>query len=145
MPSVSTLAPQAAVGDNVYVFTYGNPTTSRNYFHLIQSTGIDTWCDLSAINTSIQGDPSIDGGAAGWGGLTPIQAYQIDSKIDDGMPFTGNVTADAVVNQAVAYNLAPALAPAAGVCVSNASGNPYNITPSTGGNSVACDTSFGFQ
>jgi hypothetical protein len=37
------------------------------------------------------GTPSVSQGCS-QGGLAPIQAQSIDSKIDDGMPFTGNIT-----------------------------------------------------
>jgi len=59
--------------------------------------------------------------------ITPQDALSIDSKMDDGLPYFGNV-----------LNWSGAAAPAAGVCVSNASGNPYNTTTNTYANTPAC-------
>lgn len=68
--------------------------------------------------------------------LTPQEAYNLDQKMDDGIPATGSSRA---MSSATTLNTvsAPA-APAAGVCVSNAAGNPYNSTTEAFANTPSC-------
>lgn len=91
--------------------------------------------------------------------LTPSDAYAIDSKMDDGTPLSGTVTArnvnfyyDTVTTlpcSTPSYTVtcapgtsAPA-APSNGVCVSNAAGNPYN--GGTGAEVLGCSLRFTFN
>jgi len=57
--------------------------------------------------------------------LSPSTAYYIDTKLDDGMPQTGIARAITHITQLDGY--ATPAAPAAGVCVSNAATDPYNM------------------
>jgi prepilin-type N-terminal cleavage/methylation domain-containing protein len=65
--------------------------------------------------------------------ITPQDAMNIDTKMDDGKPFTGSIWGSPFY--------APS-APASGVCVSNATGNPYNTTNSTYANVPSCYVQF---
>jgi len=70
--------PQAKIGNGAYVYAWSN--TGINYFGLSTISSVGTVC----------------AGCLSWGsnsniGLTVRQAYNIDTKIDDGMPETGNV------------------------------------------------------
>jgi len=73
------------------------------------------------------------------GYITPMDAYSIDTKIDDGYPLSGTVE---ITNGITSLNSAPPLiapaAPAPGVCVSNvpATGS-YNIAGSANADSYA--------
>jgi len=59
--------------------------------------------------------------------VSPQDSYYYDSKMDDGMPLLGNVQAITSANpQRFDVAITPA-APAAGVCVTNGAGNPYNV------------------
>jgi len=89
-----------------------------NYFsplYLFRATGVDS-------NGFIHGNST-----AG----TPMEAYTIDIKIDDGYPLTGVVTMVAPDVWPLPPPLATPAAPAPGVCVSNATVPPsYNINGS---------------
>ncbi len=129
--TISSL-PVATIDDRDIITVYGDISKARNFFQIIGG--------VTAIN-----DVGTLAGARA--GLTPIQAQAIDTKVDDGLPLTGNVTARdvTVYTNANVYQSTPALAtaaaPANNVCVSNVD-STYNITPSTGGNTVGCSIRF---
>ena len=119
----TALVPAARIGDSNVISVHGNTSDSKNYFAILGNvTAISS--STGFLNASRHA-------------ITPMQSYNIDTKTDDGQPFTGAVTAR---NYAAVSTGAPALvtaaAPATGVCVSNATGNPYNV--STGANTIAC-------
>ncbi len=67
--------------------------------------------------------------------MSPQDTMSIDSKLDDGKPLSGEV----FVNPW----FAPA-APAAGVCISNAAGTPYNTSTPAYAGTPACELWFKF-
>jgi len=88
-PSVDAYLPQAKLGNGNYVYAYsgglrdlniqaaavkGVQADNTNYFGVSQ---------FQKINTLLYSNP----------GMTVAQAYAIDSKMDDGMPQSGRVTA----------------------------------------------------
>jgi len=89
----------------------------------------------------------INVGAMSWNGtqinaFTPAEAYAIDAKIDDGWPRSGDVGAESNEGGVISTPAFP-LAPADGVCISNAAGNPYNLNY-TWGATPSCDLLFKF-
>jgi prepilin-type N-terminal cleavage/methylation domain-containing protein len=87
---ISALLPQAKIGSGNYIYVYGlgGPSLawqmtgglgwslpSFNAFALAQVTGIGAW------GTTLATQP----------GLTVAQAYAMDKKTDDGMPFSGRI------------------------------------------------------
>ena len=116
------LMPVLKSNTNVFVIAYSDLTENQNYFTFYSGiTAIGVWGTYTGV------------GAA----FTPMQAYSIDSKIDDGTPFGGQVTARYNGDSATNPLSTPA-APANGVCVSNATGNPYNTKSASGGDFVSC-------
>ncbi len=91
--------------------------------------------------------------------VAPRDGYAIDSKIDDGMPLSGTITARNVNFYYDTLNTPPCAtpsytvtcapgtstpaAPSNGVCVSNAAGNPYNN--GTGAEVLGCSLRFIFN
>ncbi len=128
--AVRTLLPQAkyGMGNSIVVYNRGG----LNYYQVMAGpTSIENWGGNTGSSAAA---------------ITPIDAKAIDAKIDDGLPLSGLVLARTrshhYADPAVAATPA---APAAGVCVSNASGNPYNVSADTGGESLACSLSFPFN
>ena len=81
-------------------------------------------------------------------GLTPIQAYNMDVKLDDGMPVTGIVQAQAIT----ALNTAPTAAAtttaakcAVGDTVGTNPADTYNRNTASGGNDPSCGLRFRFN
>lgn len=121
-PTPRDLMPVLKRNNNVYVVAYSDFAENQNYFAFYSGiTAIAGYGEYTGI------------GAA----FTPMQAYSIDSKMDDGTPLGGQVTARYNADSPTNPPSVPA-APANGVCVSNATGNPYNTLPDSGGNTVAC-------
>lgn len=73
-PSIQNWLPNAKIGQSVYVYIIG--TAGINYFVISTVTKIG-WNIESSLNP----------------GVTVQQAYNIDKKIDDGLPLSGSVTA----------------------------------------------------
>lgn len=84
-PAIKDWLPAAKLGQNNYVYVYS--LVGANFFGVSTVTKIG-W--------------SIDGTATP--GMTVQQAYNIDTKIDDGLPQSGNVTACYVNSQAAGGN-----------------------------------------
>jgi prepilin-type N-terminal cleavage/methylation domain-containing protein len=79
--------PTAKVGSGVYVYVYSN--NGVNYF------------GLSYVNAVWLLAGGLDFGEAGWNntpGVSVSQAFAIDQKIDDGLPQSGNVTAQYLID-----------------------------------------------
>lgn len=122
--------PQAKIGDQNVITVYGDANVGRNFF--ITLGKVD---GISNFGYYYYGTSGSIGNT-----FTPFQALNVDTKIDDGKPLTGLVTARIYYNQNVLSNSLPtAAAPALGVCVSNATDNPYNIDKTLGGNYLACN------
>lgn len=82
------------------------------------------------------GDTSFNAGVRSYSNrISPIDAMAIDTKTDDGKPFTGLTFGR--------WYSAPQ-APANGVCVTTGTGNPYNTTTSSYANTPSCYMSFKF-
>ncbi len=117
--------PKAKIAGNIIIIT-ADYVESQHYFQMLG--GVTAFGTLGQY-TGLKG------------GLTPIQAQNIDVKIDDGRPLTGTVQARDIAGFTTPWGQIPAAAtPAApnnGVCVSNAN-SEYNTSPSTGGDSLAC-------
>jgi len=86
-PSLNNYFPTAKLGQGNYVVvwsgglntTFNNLGDSRNYFTITGISSLLLQQDWSTVYPPVMG-------------LTVAQAYAIDSKIDDGLPQTGNVT-----------------------------------------------------
>jgi prepilin-type N-terminal cleavage/methylation domain-containing protein len=150
-PSISAFLPTAKIDNNqgyVYVYSYNG----ANYFGLAPVY----------ILYSYSGDGYVTASSNNSGSLTPQQAYAIDTKIDDGMPLTGNVTAvyvaccsasDLPGSNDVTYagngSAASASNPMwSGACFDNRSTPGVQPTYSlleNGGQNVQCELSFKFM
>jgi prepilin-type N-terminal cleavage/methylation domain-containing protein len=133
--SVGLYLPQAKIGQGNYIYAWSYPTPvgftppNTNLYGLSAVSGIAN----AACSWCIASNP----------GLTALQAYAIDNKIDDGMPRTGRVTAiyaDYVTFTWVGWSPNAAAASSA-TCFDTTS-----WTYSTGqGNALNCALSFRFQ
>lgn len=130
--------PKLKVGSSSYVTAYTDFTEGKNYFIAYGNVEVIGGYGNFLVNATASG------WAAALAPFTPLQAYSIDAKIDDGTPLGGLVTARYNMNYNSPYSipLSTPAAPASGVCVSNATGNPYNTGSTTGGNTAACVIQF---
>ncbi len=119
--AIATFLPTLKIRESGFIHTAG--INGRNFFYLSNPTAI-------IVTTGALTE------AASSGTLTPIEAENIDAKVDDGGTNTGIIRAYDDLVDATAETAATNAAPAAGVCVSNAAGIPYNLT--VGGDTVAC-------
>jgi len=151
-PPLSAFYPPAKIGNGNYVYVYsggpgnGNgaaPTNmdGNNYFGITNITNITSNMYLTAT-----------------AGLTVQQAYNIDTKVDDGIPTTGNVTAVvlfhlfaewvSIINGSPSTLSPPTQTPAAAAdCFDNGnvSGAPEHYsTEYNFGSNVNCSLSFRF-
>ena len=76
--AIASLIPTAKIGNGNYIYVYNY--TSVNYFGI---SAVIPYPGTTTIGGVIDSNP----------GLTVAQAAAIDSKIDDGLPQTGNVLA----------------------------------------------------
>jgi prepilin-type N-terminal cleavage/methylation domain-containing protein len=136
-----TIIPAAKIGSGNGITVFSDSNT--NYFMILANVArIDT------IGRPYDSGGNLDNNLKA---ITPFEALAIDTKMDDGQPLTGIVTARGLTagyNLSVAPSvraLATPAAPATGVCVSNASGNPYNVNAATGGASPACTLQLRFN
>jgi prepilin-type N-terminal cleavage/methylation domain-containing protein len=116
--AVAAMVPTLKLRDSADIHATG--IGGRNYFYIAAITA-------AAITTGVPTE-----GAS----LSPIEAENIDSKVDDGGTNTGIIRAYDTLGGATGETAATNAAPAAGVCVSNAAGIPYNLT--VGADSVSC-------
>jgi prepilin-type N-terminal cleavage/methylation domain-containing protein len=116
--AVAAMLPTLKLRDSADIHSTG--IGGRNYFYIAAITA-------AAVTTGLPTETSA---------LSPIEAENVDSKVDDGGTNTGIIRAYDDLADATAEIAATAAAPAAGVCVSNAAGNPYNLT--VGADSVSC-------
>jgi prepilin-type N-terminal cleavage/methylation domain-containing protein len=130
--AASKLIPVAKIGNGNFITVYGRRDDRKNYYQIFGLTGDRLIGENGYVDTSAYS-------------ITPAEAYQIDSKMDDGKPLSGFVTAVDTGFTMGDYPLAatPAV-PANGVCVSNAADNPFNTT-SSGGDSRACSLRIRFN
>jgi len=159
--TIGAYLPAAKIGNNNYVYVwstvgigltgvpigfYGIPL-SVNYFGIASVQNIAASSNNGKFSGTFKTIPV-------------IQAYNIDAKIDDGSPTTGNVLAIFMnngpqwVNGSTNFDITTAVAPltggvnGSGTCFNNGgvSGAPWVYsTSSKGGASPACALSFIFQ
>jgi len=113
-----------------------------NYLYVYPYAG-GNWYGLSAITST-----SSIGGMHSTATIPAIQAYNIDTKMDDGMPTTGNVQAVYILGQGGAWGTAPSNAPNAAsdnaTSCYNTAAPAYSINYN-GGTGANCALSFQFQ
>jgi len=108
--TLPTWLPQTRLRESTYVHVLAS--AGRNFFY------ID---NISATN----GTGVITSGGTG---LTPLEALAVDEKLDDGRPLSGSVlAANAIAAATPSFTVETAAAAAAGVCVTSAADNPYNV------------------
>jgi len=119
-------------------------TTPAGYFIVYSVTGINYY-QLGPVNQIASADGSYSWGTSG---LTPVQAYNMDVKLDDGMPNSGSVRAKgiAAVNANASFNATSA----SSTCLmtgANATdtADTYNRVTATGGNDTSCSLRFRFN
>src|ERR1700691_1160061 len=136
-PSIASTAfssyfPAAKLGRGNYIYVYS--TNGINYYGLSNLSSTATGVVTSGVS------------------MTAQQAYNIDNKVDDGFPATGNVTA-AYVHGDAGENGSPSTSAHAGVagsggsatdCYDSTSAPSYQLAVSNG-NGANCALSFQFQ
>jgi prepilin-type N-terminal cleavage/methylation domain-containing protein len=141
--NISQSIPTAKLGRSLSVTIMSGEGT--NYYDLLPITKIAT----TGVYT------------IGAQGMTPTEASNIDTKIDDGQPETGVVIALALANPTHPDYPSPGPAPLIGgvrpsssgssalnTCVIGTGATPtdtYNLVPSTGGNDPSCALAIRFQ
>jgi len=118
-------------------------TTPNNYFVVYAASGINYY-QLLPVATLTTGPAYTYGNV----GVTPVQAYNMDIKLDDGMPNTGVVQAKGIAS--VNGNASFTAASTAANCLmtgANATDptDTYNRVPATGGNDGSCSVRFRFN
>lgn len=118
-------------------------TTPMNYWVVFASSGVNYY-EILPISTLTTG-PAYTYNTVG---LTPIQAYNIDIKLDDGMPNTGVVVAKGITS--VDGNASFTAASTAANCLmtgANATDptDTYNRVAATGGTDGSCAVRFRFN
>lgn len=120
--------PAARTSPTVYYLVYAS--SGLNYFQLVPIMQITAATGAVTFGTA---------------GLTPIQAYNMDAKIDDGMPGSGTVIARGIA----AINAAPSVnvASTANTCTIGAgvSTDTYNRVAASGGTDTSCSIRFRFN
>ncbi|PZP84647.1 MAG: hypothetical protein DI582_08175 [Azospirillum brasilense] len=112
--------PQTKLRESTFVSIV--PSAGRNNYYIDQITATNATGIVTSTGT----------------GLTPLEAQSIDEKLDDGAPYGGTIRAVSSLTASAPagptppagnynYTHSAAAVPAAGVCVSNAAGNPYNV------------------
>lgn len=132
LPQVSVTTPSGTIGEILPPAKLGNgnyftvaSTSGQNYYVLSGITQINTGLSITSTNN-----------------LTPLDAYAMDKKIDDGLPASGKVFALDTTAYAISYASAQGITtPAANNCVN---GTAY-YTTSTFGNTQNCSLRFDFQ
>jgi hypothetical protein len=85
---------------------------------------------------------------AGTTGITPIQAFNMDTKLDDGLPVTGIVQAkgiNATPDTAPSFNAASTAATCIIGATATTTTSTYNRVATTGGNDGSCSVRFRFN
>ena len=122
--------PNAPLRDNALVHIY--PEGGRNYWGIHSYSTITSAAGLQTL------------AAAGVRALTPLEASQIDEKMDDGIPTSGIVKAISALTVALGATTDPGATPAAAVCVNFGAAAPiifdetYNVANTTWANALNC-------
>jgi prepilin-type N-terminal cleavage/methylation domain-containing protein len=112
--TLNAWVPPAKLGRGNYIFTYS--ALGTNYYEIIGATGLTLGTGAYALATD----------------MTPIEARNIDAKLDDGQPTTGIIQA---TDNGTANTLNNVSAQGAGKCA--ASATAYSVG-TTDGNSLLC-------
>ena len=117
--------PRAKMGRNLGVGVYAYQGT--NYFEINAFSGPTVSYYYPTISNAAPTSAA---------GFTPQEAYNIDTKKDDGLPSSGNIQATGydslIINAAVLAGVGNFY------CITTASPAAYNIDKSSGGNKPAC-------
>ena len=116
-PNIGALFPAAKLGNGNYIYVYslsalGNGGNGKNYFGM---------SGVTSVNNLLCGDVSSSPT------VTVAQAYNIDKKIDDGLPNSGNVVAQ-YINGAISWAGASA---GDGTCATGPGTPTTTATPAT--------------
>ncbi len=114
----------------------------RGDFVYVYETSGSNWYGVAAITTLIGSSSAIQANT----NISVMQAYNIDKKLDDGSPTTGNVVAVYVNNSTSATSIAPNTTTSGGTSSScyDTTTSTYSITVNNG-NGGNCALSFKFQ
>ncbi len=126
-PNMILHLPEAKLGRGNFITVFSN--TGRNFY---QITGV------TAVNAGVYTLTTA---------LTPQESFNMDDKIDDGRPLTGGVRAMkdlAALNTVIPAEVAGDT-PAEGVCISDATGTPYNTTTEAFANTPSCQLRMRFN
>lgn len=122
--AVSEMLPPAKLGKGNF-FTIGS-YSGKQYYILTGISQVKANADLTTTNN-----------------LSPVTAYTLDKKIDDGLPAAGKVFAlDTVTNVTSATNGTGVITASANNCVNSAA---YYTSSSTYANALNCSLRFEFQ
>jgi prepilin-type N-terminal cleavage/methylation domain-containing protein len=132
--------PYAKIGNGSFIYAYSGYAANC----CASDTGFGPNCfGLSIINSTANQGNIGDGAIPPAPALTAAQAAAIDTKIDDGLPTTGNVLAQYLGGR-VDWSTHGS-SPSASTCYDTSTGNAaYSITYQNGSN-VTCSISFKFQ
>lgn len=115
-------------------FVYVLPEGGRNFFFV---------GNLTAVAGGAGAGGAVTPGTIA--GLTPLEASQIDDKMDDGIPVSGIVRAVSAITALAGATVDVGAVPATGVCVNQGAAagiqndETYNTTNSTWANELNCD------
>jgi prepilin-type N-terminal cleavage/methylation domain-containing protein len=132
--NAASYLPEAKLGKSNFVYVYS--TAGINYFGIGEMSTTSAYPNAISANLSVQ------------------QAYQIDKKIDDGFPITGNVTATYDSgNGTPSGSIENAAPPTVNAAATDSATSCYNSSTQTGayslninnGTGVNCALSFRFQ
>jgi prepilin-type N-terminal cleavage/methylation domain-containing protein len=144
-----TVGPNGILSPNLFVPQAALPGATIEVFSVCQSVGNTCFTGSAGINyfALMVLSPASEWGMFGEasGGITVAQAYMIDSKLDDGLPTTGNVQAFFPNHSFsdIPYWSTNAATPSAITCYDTTS-KQYSITQNNGAG-ANCGLSFRFQ
>lgn len=121
--------PLAKLGPAGSVVVYS--VSGFNYYQVVPITAISS-AGVYTVGTS---------------GMTPIQAYNIDAKVDDGAPNTGTVKAKGFtsINNDPSFNNGALAATCVNGTTATATDATYNRNVGTGGNDTSCSLQMRFN
>lgn len=127
----SRYMPATPLRDSSYIHVY--PHQGRNFF------GIHAYSDI----TSAAGAQTF--AAAGTAALSPLEASQIDDKMDDGLPASGILVAVSALTAATGHTVDAGAAAGTGVCVdaggAGTQDDVYNVANDTFASELNCHIS----
>lgn len=134
---VGDIFPTAKIGNGNFIYVYDRQANSGVINGSSTPLTGDNWYGISAITAS-----AVNGGITSNPGVTVLQAYNIDKKIDDGSPSAGHVRP--VYNTGYEIYAANPQASDSSTSCYNTTTNAYSMGIN-GGNGVNCAVSFQFQ